>query len=253
MKIFLDWSLDGLRWALKQGHIVVIDDTLRFSTTVVTAIQGGFTIYPVSNHDQGIEFADSIGASFAAKEVRGKYSLSPWTFLRRQAAGTKEVVLYSPNGAACAELVGADDIALIGCLLNAEAVGTAATRLAKKTGRDVTLIAAGEQRDLESGERVMYERRPAWRIFAIEDYLGCGAILSFMSLHKSAEAAGCELMFNACKGIVKELMLDSFSGQYLVSHRLKKDVEHASRLNLYDAVPVIRDRRIERLIDTDPA
>jgi 2-phosphosulfolactate phosphatase len=163
----------------------------------------------------------------------------------------KDVVLYSPNGAACSELVEKDDIALIGCLLNAEVVGRAAVRIAEKTGRDVTLIAAGEQRDLENGERVMYERRPAWRIFAIEDYLGCGAILSFMSLAKSAEAAGCELMFNACRGIVKELMLDSFSGQYLVKHRRKKDVEHASRLNLYNTVPVIRDGRIECLGDTD--
>jgi 2-phosphosulfolactate phosphatase len=251
MKIFLDWSLDGLRWALRQGHIVIIDDTLRFSTTVVTATQRGFVIYPVSHHGQGIDFAASIGAAFAAKEGRGKYSLSPWSFLREEPMETKDVVLYSPNGAACAELVGKGDIALIGCLLNAEAVGRAATRLAEETGRDVTLIAAGEQRDLENGQRVMYERKPAWRIFAIEDYLGCGAILSSMSLTKSAEAAGCELMFNACKGIVKELMLDSFSGQYLVNHRRKKDVEHASRLNLYNAVPVIRDRRIERLTDTD--
>jgi 2-phosphosulfolactate phosphatase len=249
MKVFIDWAIDGLRWALKKEHIVVIDDTLRFSTAVVTAINQGFTIYPVSDTTDGMRYANSIGAEFAARKAKGKYSLSPSSFLEAREHKNKHVVAYSPNGAACAELVKKDDIALIGCLLNAEAVGRTVTSLAEKTGRDVTLVAAGEQRDLDSGERVMYERRPSWRIFALEDYLGCGAILSGISLQKSAEAIGCELMFNACKDIIKDLLLDCFSGQYLTLHRSKKDVEHAARLNLYSTVPVIHNNRIERFGD----
>ena len=118
--------------------------------------------------------------------------------------------------------------------------------MARKTGRDVTLIAAGEQRDLKTGERIMYERRPSRRIFAVEDYLGCGAIVSYMSLPKSGEAIACELAFKACEERLEEILLKSFSGQYLVKHRRIRDVEHAARLNLYDVVPVMRAKKIER-------
>ena len=51
-RISIDWAKDGLEYALKKGDIVVIVDTLRFSSAVVTAVAYGFTIYPVPDrHD----------------------------------------------------------------------------------------------------------------------------------------------------------------------------------------------------------
>jgi 2-phosphosulfolactate phosphatase len=251
--VHLDWTLEGLQWALRQGRIVVIDDTLRFSTTVVTAVSRGFAVRPVGDMEAGMALARSMGAHFASREGRGRYSLSPLSFLEHPGEDNKAVVLYSPNGAACAELVkDGNDMAFVGCLLNAAATGKEVTGAALRTERDVTVIAAGEQRDLESGERIMYEKKPSRRIFAIEDYLGAGAIISHIALPKSAEALACELSFQSCRNRLEEIMVGSFSGRYLARHRRTGDVEHAARLNLYDTAAMMREGRIEsvRLVET---
>lgn len=223
--------------ALQKGHIVIIDDTLRFSSCVVTGIAMGFSIHPVSDVKRGMALAGSMGVHFAAREKKGHFSLSPLSFIEKKEDENKRVVLYSPNGAACSELVGKDDTAFVACLLNAEAAGRHVETLARETGRDVTVIAAGEQQALSSGDRIMYAKEASRPIFAVEDYLGCGAVLSSMDLPMSGEARACRQAFPACRDHLERIILDSFSGRYLVRHRRRKDVIHACRLNCYDVVP----------------
>ncbi len=231
--------------ALRKGHIVVIDDTLRFSSCVVTGVAMGFSIHPVSDVARGMRLAESLGAHFAAREKKGRLSLSPLSFIERRGAENKRVVLYSPNGAACSELVGEDDTAFVACLLNAEAAGRHVAALARQTGRDVTVIAAGEQQALATGERIMYAKEACRPVFAVEDYLGCGALLSAMGLPESGEALACRHAFIACREHTERILLDSFSGRYLVRHRRREDVIHASRLNHYDVVPRFKGGWIE--------
>lgn len=244
----LDWGVDGLKLALKRGDLVVIVDTLRFSSTVVTAVAEGFTIYPVSNLKIGKAWAESLAAELAGKPGTTKYSLSPRSFLNAARTGNKKVVLYSPNGAACSEPVKKNDLAYIGCLLNARACANHVLKVAVRHGRNITLIAAGEQEALACGERIMYTKKLARRVFAVEDYLGCGAILDSLALPKSPEAQVSALAFQATRPRIKRLMLESFSGIYLVQKGLRKDVEHAARLNVYDVIPVIRAGKIESAI-----
>lgn len=239
IEVKLDWETEGLQFALKNNDIIVIVDTLRFSSTVITAIANGFTIYPSSNMEIGKTFAVSIGAEMSGKTGEAKFSLSPVSFLKAHDNKIKKVVLYSPNGAACSELAKNTDYAFIGALLNAKAVGEKITDLAQKTGRNITLIAAGEQRAIESGERIEYVKEAAHRVFACEDYLGCGAIISYVNIPKSPEAEICELAFRGSKDKLKELLLNSFSGRYLVQKNESQDVDFASRLNYYDVVPLI--------------
>lgn len=161
----------------------------------------------------------------------------------------KKVVVYSPNGAACAELVKENDIAYIGCLLNAKAVGEQVTATAKEIRRNVSVIAAGEKRARELGGQLEYleDEVDFKKVFAVEDYLGCGAIISYINLPRSPEAEVSELAFRASKNKLKKLLLESFSGRYLVQTERKEDVEHSSQLNLYNIVPVIRKGIIEKL------
>ncbi len=245
--IHLDWSSEGLQFALKSKDIVVIVDTLRFSSAVVTAIAHGFTIYPVENEEQGRERAASVGAEMAGKPGSARFSLSPLSFLHPQTEN-RAVVLYSPNGAACASLIHDEHTAFIGCLLNARAVAEQAYACACTTGKNVTVVACGEQRALATGERIIYLKEDAQRVFAIEDYLACGAIISAVTMAKTSEAEVCEAAFRACKDRLFELLLGSFSGRYLQEKELITDVEHAAQLNLYDIVPVVCKGRIEKMV-----
>ena len=250
-KVKLDWDIEGLQFALKEKNIIVIADTLRFSSAVTTAIANGFTIYPVSDREKGKEFAKSIGAEISGKSEIARYSLSPKSFLNPTEKDNKKVVLYSSNGAACAGLIKEGDIAYIGCFLNAKAVAQQVEKISKEKNCDVTIIAAGEKRATETGERIEYlkDERRFRRVFDIEDYLGAGAIISFINLPKNPEAKVCQSAFKSSKNELKELLLESFSGRYLVQTKRREDVEWAAQLNCYNVVPVIYKGRIEKLKD----
>ncbi len=245
--VHLDWSTEGLRYALKRNDIVVIVDTLRFSSAVVTAVSNGFTIYPTSDQQRGAQLADSIGAEMSGKPGEARYSLSPLSYLKAADTGKRKVVLFSPNGAACAESVREHDSAYIGCLLNAKAMGMHIDRRTQQTQQNVTLIAAGEQQAIDTGKKIVYVKKDARRVFAVEDYLGCGAIIWYTSLTKSAEADVCASAYEAVQNRLAEIMLGSFSGKYLIQKNLTEDVEYAAQLNHYDVIPVVRGGEIERL------
>lgn len=241
----LDWNVEGLQFALEHNDIIVIVDTLRFSSAVVTAVARGFILYPVSDQQRGAQLAESIGAELSGKPGEARYSLSPLSYLNTDDVKNRNVVLFSPNGAACAELVGTHGTACIGCLLNAKAVGQYISRQAQQTHQNVTIIAAGEQRAIDTGEKIVYVKKNARRVFAIEDYLGCGAIICYTDLIKTVEAEVCRLAYEASQNRLLDILWRSFSGQYLIQHNLSGDVEHAALVNHYDIVPIIRDGKIE--------
>lgn len=246
-KVRLDWETEGLQYALKNNDIIVIVDTLRFSSTAITAIANSFVIYPSSDMEQGKIFADSIGAEMSGKTGEAKFSLSPISFLEARDNEMRKVVLYSPNGAACSELAKNADYAFLGALLNAKAVGEKITQLALKTGRNITLIAAGEQRAIESGERIEYIKETSRRVFAVEDYLGCGAIISYTTLTKSSEALVCESAFKSCQNQIEDILQECFSGKYLTQKGKSEDIKHCAQINHYDIIPVFKNSRIELL------
>lgn len=243
----LDWAAEGVGYALKARDIVVIVDALRFSTAVTTAVAHGFTIYPVGDRDKGKKLAASIGAEMSGKPGEAKYTISPHSYLKASPDDNRQVVLFSPNGAACTALAGTEDTVIIGCFLNARAVGKLLTRLAPAQKRNVTVIAAGEQRAINSGQRIVYDMDAAYPVFAIEDYLASGAIISHIKLEKDAEAKLCQLTFTCAKEKLEEFLTNSFSGRYLVENGLGDDISHAARVDLYDVVPVFTGKGITRM------
>ena len=212
----IDWGIEGLKYALRDNDIVIIVDVMRFSSAAVTAAAEGFTIYPVPNNDKGRELAEGIGAELAGKAPEARFSLSPLSYIENRQHSNKKVVLASPNGATCAAQIKEYDTGYIGCFLNAEAVARRAEREASASGRD----------------------------FAPEDYLGAGAIISFMSLPKSTDAVLCESAFNAVRDNLRGLLLESYSGRWLLQNDAQKDLEHLLRINYYDIVPEINNGKI---------
>jgi 2-phosphosulfolactate phosphatase len=244
VSIHIDWGTDGLRYAIKQKHIVVIVDALRFSSAVVTAVANGFTVYPTRDPDKGVVMGPYLGADVAGHSPGSRYSLSPRTYLNVPHEANKKVVMVSPNGAACAEIVDTGDTAYIGCFLNARALGAHMSQEAVRCGQNVTVIAAGEQRAIDTGERIVYDRKAAQQVFAVEDYLAAGACISFSSLARTPEAEVCAIAFTAACTKMDILLRESFSGRYLVEHGLGDDITHAAQLNKYTVIPCVTNGEI---------
>ena len=230
----MDWGLRGTYEAADRGDIVIIVDVLSFSSTVVSAVHFGTTIYPFPMEGDVSEFGKSVDAEilFERKEAKelGKPSLSPVSF--NETYKGNKFVLSSLNGATCARISQKVPALLIGSLLNASAVAKVAEQLQKKNGASITVIACGEKWDNKRENGAML--RPC-----IEDYLGAGAILSELNGTKSPEAKVCVSAFENSQKELNELIWGSSSGRELREKGFAEDVTHSSQLNAFREVPTL--------------
>jgi len=236
----LDWGRHGARAAAERQDILVIVDTLSFSTAAVTAVQRGGLVYPCAEDEQPGALAQRIGGEVAVRRkdvpAKGRFSLSPLTYLHL-APGTR-IVLASPNGATCSRYGRAVPFLFIGALVNAEAVATVVSYLLDTTDRCVTIIACGERWQPPAADGAL-------RV-ALEDYLGAGAILASLRHEQSPEARVCASAFTHSRHDIAALLWECGSGRELRRMGFPEDVHHAAQLNSCDAVPVMRGRHLER-------
>jgi ribosomal protein S18 acetylase RimI-like enzyme len=135
--------------------------------------------------------------------------------------------------------------AVVACLRNCAAVGRfVASALRIALVERVTLVAAGEQwkADWPGPERAR---------FAIEDWLGAGAIASECrrgNVTLSSEAEVAARAFDASRGDVTAILSESLSGRELASWGFDADVSLAAAVAVDDGIPSLhRDGLIERL------
>jgi 2-phosphosulfolactate phosphatase len=213
---------------------------LSFSTSVVTAIERGGVVIPCALDADTGELAVRFGADVAVhrRDVpeRGRFSLSPRSFLKMNEGDV--VVLPSPNGGACSSV--ADDASFLftGALVNATALGHIITTLVETTDHTITVVAAGERYEEPSEDGTIR--------FAVEDYIGAGAILAAIDADKSPEASVCESAFAHVRHRVGEVLWGSESGRELRERGYKDDVHHASQLDAFGAAPILIDGRFVR-------
>jgi 2-phosphosulfolactate phosphatase len=231
----LDWGQQGTLRAANREDVLVIVDTLSFSTAVVTAVHHGGLVYPYPEGESAEEWAPRVGAEAAVSRrdvpAKGRFSLSPLTYLGLK-AGTR-VVLPSPNGATCCYYAREASHLIVGAFANAEAVATAVSRILDKTDLSVTIVACGEREKLFTGD--VHIR------FAVEDYLAAGAVISYLKCEKSPEAHVCEGAFLHIQNDILAALWDCESGKELRKGGYGSDVEFAAQLNVYDSVPVMKD------------
>lgn len=237
-KFKAEWGRRGAREAADRGDIVIIVDVLSFSSTVVSALSSGATIFPYPPDLDGMKYAKSIEAEYILGRAEaakvGRPTLSPVSF-NKEHRNTR-YVLSSLNGAYCSWIASKVPALLIGSLLNASAVASAADRIQKETGAGITVVPCGEMWSdiLENEERL----RPS-----IEDYLGAGAILAELSGEKSPEAEVCAGAFRSSAERLKELIWDCGSGRELRDRGFEQDVHYCSQLNVTNIVPILKERR----------
>jgi 2-phosphosulfolactate phosphatase len=231
----LEWGRRGAQAAARRGDILVVVDILSFSTAAVTAVAQGGIILPCAWTDDAASIAARAGATLAVNRrdvpERGRFSLSPPTMLAVE-PGTR-IVLASPNGATCSQYGSAVPHLLVGALINAGAVAAAVAEILAASDLSVTVLACGER------WRGDHEDGPLR--FAIEDYLGAGAILTGLpaALTRSPEALVCEAAFLGIRDRLGRVLEESGSGRELRDAGFPQDVEHAARLDCYDAVPMM--------------
>jgi 2-phosphosulfolactate phosphatase len=236
----LEWGRRGTREAVARGDILVVVDTLSFSSAVVTAVQQGGLIYPCAASEDAAALAHRVGGELAVARrdvpAKGRFSLSPLTFLDMEP--DTRVVLASPNGATCSRYARETPYLFVGALLNAEAVATAVAHILAATDLSVTVVACGErwQTPSEDGELRV----------ALEDYLGAGAILAYLeAAWQSPEARVCAGAFVQARPDLSALLWECGSGRELREKGYAEDVRHAAQLNRYDIVPVMQDECLQ--------
>jgi 2-phosphosulfolactate phosphatase len=228
------WGPRGLQEAVAAGSIPVIVDVLRFSSTATTAVANGFTVIPAATRAAAARIAEATRAEVSGPTGTARYSLSPLDYVNPRSPD--DVALVSANGAALSAMLPAGAPGFIASFLNARAAGRLLAGISARTGRDVALIAAGEVP--EDGDGTGPIR------FALEDYLGCGCILSELRLEPSADALVCSRAFEASKADCARLVRECPSGRYLADRGHGADISHCVQRSIYDVLPVIADGRI---------
>jgi 2-phosphosulfolactate phosphatase len=233
-----DWGRRGVRDAAARGDVIVIVDVLRFSSCVAAAVERGASVYPCAYDAEADEVALRVGGRVATAPPgsHAGFALVP-AFTEAQPG--EAIVLRTLNGAECTLLAASAPHVFAGALLNASAVARAVTRILDAGDLCVTVVACGERgSEPMDGEAIC---------FAIEDYLGAGAVLAAMRHNLSPEARVCAGAFERSRGDMLDLLLDCGSGRQLRAWRLEDDVRFAAQIDTCTTVPVLRDGRYEWL------
>lgn len=233
-----DWGRRGVRDAAARGDVIIIVDVLRFSSCVAVAVERGASVYPCAWDADAAALAERIGGRVATAPPGSlaTFALVP-AFTEAQSG--EAIVLRTLNGAECTLLAAPAPHVFAGALLNASAVAHAVTQILDAGDLCVTVVACGERwTEPMDGEVIC---------FAIEDYLGSGAVLAAMRHNLSPEARVCAAAFERSRGDVLDLLLDCGSGRQLRAWGLEDDSRYAARIDACGTAPVLHDGRYEAL------
>ncbi|MET4158715.1 2-phosphosulfolactate phosphatase [Agromyces sp. PvR057] len=206
-QVRFDWGVDGARRILPGAHVVVLVDAVLVTTQAVLAAERGETLALAEGA------APDVGATETAEIARA--------------------------------LAGRDVVVLAASLRNREAVARRILALQEARGERlfVAVVAAGE-RAAETPEST--EQAPAGGIrFAIEDQLTGGAVVDALVRlgidHTSPEAAVACAAFEGLQHAAVHLIGAAGSGAGLTAAGRKDEVRLATRRDVTDLVPVLRD------------
>ncbi|MDA8333359.1 MAG: 2-phosphosulfolactate phosphatase [Candidatus Dormibacteraeota bacterium] len=225
------WGESGAAALGTGSDVVVVVDVITFTTAVTVAVDRGCAVYPHRWDDrQAGEMARDLGAELAVSrsqvDATHPYSLSPAT-LSRLPRGSA-IVLPSPNGSAISKAVSQSGAVVVaGSLRNAAAVA----RYARRAGRIISVIAAGERWPDQTLDP------------ALEDLIGAGAIIDGLrSRRRSPEARAAACAYRDARRIgLRRALFESTSAREQRRRGYPDEFEWASALNVSTCVPVLRD------------
>jgi len=236
MKIDLAFTPLELGKKNLSGKAVVVIDSLRATSTMVTAFEHGCAGFiPVATVEEARELAGSLkdpnvllGGERRARTVEGFHvGNSPRDYSSAKVRG-KTIIMTTTNGTRA--LVAAREAAeiFIGAFLNLSAV---CHRL-KESGRDVIIACSGEK-----------------NVFCIEDFVCGGGIIACLSAqgHSPAmtdAARAAKILYDHYSPDIGRMLDESEWGQYLGGIGLSEDVRICARIDSSRLVPVYREGKV---------
>jgi 2-phosphosulfolactate phosphatase len=250
-QVHVEWGRAGLEQATARGDGIVIVDVLSFSTLVALVTERGAVVRALAPDDiAALGGRDAVARRFEAHvagatrgDPEARVTLSPSSATRVEA--DDRLVVPSLNGGMLTSDAATAPFALVACLRNAVAVGrfvAAALRLGLVDR--VTIVAAAEQwKDDWVG--------PERGRFAIEDWLGAGAIASACRASDAMLSSEAELAargYDACRDDLHAVVATSVTGRELIDIGYETDVALAAAAGADPGVPFLRrDGFIARL------
>ncbi|AYG03749.1 2-phosphosulfolactate phosphatase [Gryllotalpicola protaetiae] len=245
-EVRFDWGVEGLRSIASGTSVVIVIDTISFTTTVELGVGQGLEIEPFRtvDRDAAEQYAASIGARVAARRNEPGVSLSPTSMNAKNVAafGARRAVIVSLNGARVSTEAASFGVPVVAAnLRNYSAVARWILEHQRVLGHraGVAIVAAGER---HPGDLL----RPA-----VEDQLAAGALVGALALlgigSPSPEATVAAASFDRLRHAAGELLAESVSARQLAaagqlaSSGGFDDVTSAAQLDVSDVVPVMRD------------
>ena len=215
------------------GHVVIVIDVLRATSTIVTAFENGCrSVIPVTEVEEAVQMARLLGnkrmllcGERDALLIPGfNLSNSPLEY-SSAVVGGKTLIMSTTNGTRALNLVKAGDVVLLGSMLNAKAVAKRAV-MAKKP---ITIVCAGTK-----------DR------YSLDDVLTAGCIIDRIT-QMGRDIALCDLgrsalaMYDMCKEDIQAALSGSTHFGVLKHLGLKADLDFCLREDAMTAVPCYAD------------
>lgn len=224
------------------GATAIVMDVIRATSTIIEALASGArAVYPTVSTEDAIRLATSLGRKEALLTGERKglkidgFDLgnSPAEFTPEKVHG-KQLVMSTTNGTRA--FLAAEQADRILC---AAFVNLSATAAAVRNVQDLVFVCAGKE-----------DR------FALDDALCAGMILRVLLGEDGAKGTGGEVVLDDASLTTLtlarsyeptvEFLSETAAGASLVAVGLASDIPLCARVDLYDFVPTMMDRRIHR-------
>ncbi|MEN4018605.1 MAG: 2-phosphosulfolactate phosphatase [Methanobacterium sp.] len=207
--------------------VSIMVDVLRASTTITVALNTFNHVITVKDREKAVELAKKYDAVLAGERngaaIEGFDTGNSPVEIKNFSGDY--LVITTSNGTRILEDM--KSRVLIGSFINAKAVAEAASEIADN---HIEIVMAGVR-----GE------------FAIEDFLGAGAIISNLTDYKLDEMALSSYMASRDEKMVNKAVLNSNSASGLKKLGYNKDISFCIKKDKYDIVPVYNNGIIRKL------
>lgn len=231
-------TVDGINKELVSGRTVIVIDVLRASSTIVTALDFGYTsVITVKTPKEAFALRSLhtiLAGEKHCKKIDGfDYNNSP-TSIKDVDSKAKHLVLTTTNGTNAIENVKSANKVLIGCLLNA----TACVKEAIKQNRDITVYCAGTRSE-----------------FALEDGLAAG-LMVHIAKKINTDIITCDFSdaMEACYlqllQQIPAILFSTITGKRLVEHQFTEDILYCGQVDHLAVVPFVKGNRILSMLRT---
>ncbi|MFB0919148.1 MAG: 2-phosphosulfolactate phosphatase [Clostridiaceae bacterium] len=219
-----------------ENKTVIIIDTLRATSVIVTAMMNGAEeIFPVKEVEEAVIYKERLGNKediLLGGERRGlkiqgfDLSNSPLEFTK-EIVDRKTIIMTTTNGTRTMEKCSKADEIIIGSLLN----GSAAGQKAVAGGRDIIIVNSGTK-----------------GIFTTDDFITAGFIINSIiesGIHTElTDIADTARMLYISNEDIHSAMEGCYHYNYLRSIGLEEDLKYCLTKDLTDIVPILKDGRI---------